>query len=103
MKSDLEKLQGTWQMIAFEMDGQSIPPASARRVFRGNQTTMFVFDRVYMKSRFTVNRASTPSTLDYLDTSQSGIYQVSGEKLRTSLAAAREPRRPRRSGFRRTR
>jgi hypothetical protein len=75
-------------MIAFEMDGQSIPPGSARRVFRGNQTTMFVFDQVYMKSRFTVNRAA----IDYLDTNQLGIYEVSGENLRTSFAAARQPR-----------
>ena len=66
--------------------------ASARRVFHGNQTTMFVFDQVYMKSRFAVNCVATPSTIDYLDTSQLGIYQVDGERLRTSLAAARQPR-----------
>jgi hypothetical protein len=62
--------------------------AGASRVFQGNQTTMFVFDQVYMKSRFTVNRGG----IDYLDTNQLGIYEVSGERLRTSFAAARQPR-----------
>ena len=62
--------------------------ASAKRVFHGNQTTIFVFEQVYMKSRFTVTRGG----IDYLDTHQLGIYEVSGERLRTSLAAARQPR-----------
>jgi uncharacterized protein (TIGR03067 family) len=90
------ELGGEWFMLSCFQDGKPMDAkicASARRVFHGHQTTMFVFDRVYMKSRFTVNRVATPSTIDYLDTSQLGIYEVDGARLRTSLAAAaRQPR-----------
>jgi uncharacterized protein (TIGR03067 family) len=89
------ELEGEWFMLSCFQDGKPMDAkicASARRVFGGSQTTMFVFDQVYMKSRFTVNRASTPSAIDYLDTNQLGIYEVDGERLRTSLAAAGQPR-----------
>ncbi|MGA3019834.1 MAG: TIGR03067 domain-containing protein [Bryobacteraceae bacterium] len=89
------ELEGEWSMLSCFQDGKPMDAkicAGGRRVFRGNQTTMLVFDQVYMKSRFTVNRAATPSTIDYLDTNQLGIYEVDGERLRTCLAAAREAR-----------
>ena len=85
------ELEGEWFMLSCFQDGKPMDAktcAGASRVFQGNQTTMFVFDQVYMKSRFTVNRGG----IDYLDTNQLGIYEVSGERLRTSLAAARQPR-----------
>ena len=89
------ELEGEWFMLSCFQEGKPMDAkicASARRVFHGNQTTMFVFDQVYTKSRFAVNCVATPCTIDYLDTSQLGIYQVDGERLRTSLAAARQPR-----------
>jgi uncharacterized protein (TIGR03067 family) len=89
------ELEGEWFMLSCFQDGKPMDAkirASARRVFHGNQTTMLVFDQVYMKSRYAVNRAATPRTIDYVDTSQSGIYEVDGDRLRTSLAAARQPR-----------
>jgi uncharacterized protein (TIGR03067 family) len=89
------ELEGEWFMLSCLQDGKAMDAkicASSRRVFHGNQTTMFVFNQVYMKSRFMVNRAGGPSTIDYLDTGQLGIYEVNGEELRTSLAAARQPR-----------
>ena len=85
------ELEGEWFMLTCFQDGKPMDGkicASAKRVFHGNQTTMFVFEQVYMKSRFTVTRGG----IDYLDTNQLGIYEVSGERLRTSLAAARQPR-----------
>jgi uncharacterized protein (TIGR03067 family) len=94
-REPVAELEGEWFMLSCFQDGKPMDAkicASARRVFHGNQTTMLVFDQVYMKSRFTVNRASTPSAIDYLDTNQSGIYEVDGEGLRTCLAAARQPR-----------
>ncbi len=89
------ELEGEWFMLSCFQDGKALDAkvcAGARRVFHGNQTTMLVFDQVYMKSRFTVNRAATPSTIDYLDTNQLGIYEVDGGRLRTALAAAGQPR-----------
>jgi len=89
------ELEGEWFMLSCFQDGKPMDAkicAGARRVFHGNQTTMFVFDQVYMKSRFTANRAAVPTSIDYLDTSQLGIYEVDGEGLRTSLAAARHSR-----------
>ena len=88
------ELEGEWFMLSCVQDGKPMDAKicyGSKRVFRGNQTTLFVFDQVYMKSRFTVNRASTPSTIDYLDTAQLGIYEVDGESLRTSFAAACQP------------
>jgi uncharacterized protein (TIGR03067 family) len=89
------ELEGEWSMLSCYQDGKPMDAkicAGARRTFRGNQTTMLVFDQVYMKSGFAVNRASSPIAIDYLDTSQLGIYAVDGERLRTSFAAARQPR-----------
>ena len=89
------ELEGEWFMLACFQDGKPMDGkicAGARRVFHGDQTTMFVFDQVYMRSRFVVNLAAAPSAIDYLDTSQLGIYAVDGERLRTSFAAARQPR-----------
>jgi uncharacterized protein (TIGR03067 family) len=89
------ELEGEWFMLSCFQDGKPMDAkicASARRVFHGSQTTMFAFDQIYMKSRFTVDRAATPSAIDYLDTSQLGIYEVDGERLRTSFAAACQSR-----------
>jgi len=86
------ELEGEWFMLSCLQDGKPMDAkirAAARRVFQGDQTTMFVFDQVYMKSRFTVARAGT---IDYLDTHQLGIYEVTGKILKTCLAAARKPR-----------
>lgn len=89
------ELEGEWQMLSCMQDGKPIDTRflkSARRVFRGNGTTLFAGTQVFMKSRFTVDASETPHAIDYHDQRQHGIYQVKDHTLHTALAAAGAPR-----------
>lgn len=84
-------LDGEWQMLSCKQDGKPMSAAivkSARRVFRGNGTTLFVGDQVFMKSRFTVDSTQSPHAIEYHDQGQLGIYQVKGGTLHTAMAAS---------------
>jgi uncharacterized protein (TIGR03067 family) len=89
------ELEGSWQMISCVQNGDPMDAktcANGRRVFQGGHTTLYMFDRQYMQSSFKVNGGSKPVAIDYLDTRQAGIYEVSGDTLRTAFAAAGEAR-----------
>jgi len=89
------ELEGEWFMISCKQDGQPMDPrfvSTARRVFEGATTTLFSGGRAMMKTRFAADPAKDPKTIDYLDLKQHGIYQVSGETLRTCLVTAGETR-----------
>jgi uncharacterized protein (TIGR03067 family) len=87
------ELEGEWSMVSCLQDGQPMDAGfvkTARREFRGNTTTLSVGGRPYMKSHFTADAAAM--TIDYLDQRQQGIYDVSGDRLRTCLVVAGETR-----------
>jgi uncharacterized protein (TIGR03067 family) len=85
----VSELDGEWFMVSCMQDGKPIDASflkSARRVFRGNGTTLFAGRQVFMKSRFTVDASKTPHAIDYHDLRQHGIYQVTGGTLHTAVA-----------------
>jgi uncharacterized protein (TIGR03067 family) len=87
----IAELEGEWFMMSCLQNGKPIDARflkHARRVFRGNGTTLYAGDQVFMKSRFTVDATRTPAAIDYLDQRQQGIYQVKNGTLYTALAAA---------------
>jgi uncharacterized protein (TIGR03067 family) len=85
------ELEGEWIMLSCMQNGKPIEASflkSARRIFRGNGTTLFSGKQVFMKSRFTVDASQTPHAIDYHDQRQQGIYQVKDGLLHTSMAGA---------------
>ena len=83
------ELDGEWQMVSCMQDGKPMDARfvkSARRVFRGNGTTLFAGTAAMMKSRFTVDRSQAPHAIDYHDLRQHGIFAVTGGKLQTAVA-----------------
>ena len=86
-------LEGAWQMLSCQQDGKPMDAGfvkSARREFRGNTTTLMVGGKPMMKSRFFADGAR--KTIEYPDLRQEGIYEVSGDTLRTSLVMVGEAR-----------
>lgn len=93
LTSVAKELEGEWSMVSCLQDGQPMDAGfvkTAKREFRGNTTTLSVGGRPFMKSHFTADSAA--KTIDYLDQRQQGIYEVSGDTLRTCLVVAGETR-----------
>ena len=89
------ELEGEWMMHSCMQDGKPIDARflkSARRVFRGNGTTLFAGQQVFMKTRFTVDASETPCAIDYHDLRQHGIYKVKDGALHTALSGVGAPR-----------
>lgn len=89
------ELEGEWQMVSCMQDGKPIDAMFrrfARRVFRGNGTTLFAGKAVFMKSRFTVDETQTPHAIEYHDLRQHGIYRVENGTLHTAMAGVGAPR-----------
>jgi len=89
------ELEGEWSMVSCMQDGKPIDARflkAARRVFKGNGTTLFAGEQVFMKSAFTVDASQSPPAIDYHDLRQHGIYQVKDGTLHTALAAVTAPR-----------
>src|SRR6476659_4128034 len=67
-RKDLKFLEGEWSMIAGQRDGR-IPPAfvvrGARRTAVGNESTVIMGGRLYMKSTYTLNPSQNPKQIDY--------------------------------------
>jgi uncharacterized protein (TIGR03067 family) len=93
LAASVAELEGEWCMVSCLQDGQPMDPGfvkTAKREFRGNTTTLLVGGRPLMKSHFTAD--STRKFIEYLDLRQQGIYQVSGDTLRTCLVVSGETR-----------
>ena len=105
-KKDLAALQGEWNMVAGVNDGWSIPAearAGAKRVCRGNETTVSMNGMLLMKAKFTLDPSKKPSAIDYhrtvgpkgpttSDTIQRGIYEIHNGSVRFCFAETGKPR-----------
>ena len=63
MEHDLECLQGTWNVVSLEMDGQKVSGGDARIVVRGSRFTSISMGATY-EGTVTVHAASAPRGLD---------------------------------------
>ena len=85
------ELEGEWAMVSCLHDGKPMDARfvkSARREFRGNTTTLLAGGRAMTTSRFFVNPKA--GTIEYPDLRQTGIFQVTGDRLHTCLVNAGE-------------
>jgi RNA polymerase sigma factor (sigma-70 family) len=93
-KGDLEKLRGTWRLVAAEEGGKPLPPANFGRnthwVFSGADGTFKSGKRV-MSGTVTLDPAKDPKWIDLTlgkDMVLQGIYELKGDTLRVFLLPA---------------
>ena len=85
MNSDLEKLQGTWNIVEFELDGRKMPAGESKIVVNGTSFTTIAMGAQY-EGTVALDTAAAPKTFD-LHFNQGpekgnvslGIYELDGD------------------------
>jgi uncharacterized protein (TIGR03067 family) len=95
-KHELAKLQGEWNMVSGERDGQGFPSeylTNSERVVKGDETTVTVRGQLFMKAKFSIDPSKNPKTIDYTinrgpyaGLAMHGIYELDGDKLKFYLS-----------------
>jgi uncharacterized protein (TIGR03067 family) len=101
-RQDLESMQGNWAAVSYTADGQQLPDDDAQAFFRsikGNEYTVFRFDKAIGKGSFTIDATKSPKTIDAIPTLRGGkgkpilgIYEIKENRLRLCFAAAGKDR-----------
>ena len=91
-KKDMDQLQGEWTMVSGSADGNAMPDAmraTARRVCKGDETTVTIGAQLLFKAKFTLDPSKKPKTIDYQMTegftkgkTQLGIYELDGDTVK---------------------
>jgi uncharacterized protein (TIGR03067 family) len=97
VKKEMTQLQGEWSMVSGQIDAQPLPEEyvkGARRVAKGEETTVMIGGRLFMKAKFTVDPSKKPKTIDYMMTdgptkgmTQLGIYEWDGDTVKFCFSA----------------
>src|SRR5262245_33734084 len=87
-KADMEKMQGDWIAIQMTRDGEEVPEDDAQGLFRtvkGEEYSVFRFDRLAGKGTFKIDATKNPKTIDALPSNakdkskpMQGIYELEG-------------------------
>jgi uncharacterized protein (TIGR03067 family) len=93
MKTDLDRLQGTWDVAALEVDGQAMtPPADARIAIEGSRFTSLGMGAVY-EGTLELDASTKPAHIDMkfdkgpeVGNTNLGIYQFKGDSWRLCVA-----------------
>jgi uncharacterized protein (TIGR03067 family) len=106
VKRDLASLQGAWEMVSGERDGQGFPAGylkNSERVVKGDETTVTVRGQLFMKAKFFLDPSKNPKTIDYdindgpyAGQKMLGIYELEDDRLKFCLAT---PGKARPAGF----
>lgn len=87
-KSDVEKLQGTWLVVSFEIDGRQENREGLRLTHAGNKFATLIGNKVVQAGTFTIDATAQPKAMDYvvLEGNNKGqtfkcIYRVEGGVL----------------------
>jgi uncharacterized protein (TIGR03067 family) len=97
---DLEKMQGDWAVVSVIRDGVKDEDDNAQSLFRtvkGNQYTVFLFDKAIGNGTFKIDATKKPKTIDSFPASLEGkallgIYEMEGDTMKTCYAAAGKER-----------
>jgi uncharacterized protein (TIGR03067 family) len=80
VKTELKKLEGTWQLVRLEVGGKilNVEGRYERRIFSGTKLTVVSGHRV-KKTTFTIDPVQAPM---WIDCGAPGIYELKGNTLR---------------------
>jgi len=92
VKKDIAELQGEWTMISGSANGEAMPEEmrkEMKRLCKGEELTVMMGDRVFLKAKFTIDPTKKPKTIDYDMTEgfskgkkQLGIYELNGDTFK---------------------
>ena len=92
MNADIEKLQGVWNIVSLDLDGQTIPARGAKIAIDGDHFTSTGMGGTY-EGTMEVDESRTPKTLNMKFTAgpeqgntNVGIYELDGDTWRICLA-----------------
>jgi len=107
LKSDQEKLRGTWLTVSLVTNGKTLvtdktPPAAGpetKLVYDGDKWKIQVGDQVVASGKFKVDATKSPKAIDIFDETgvknektKLGIYELNGDTYKYCLAPANKPR-----------
>ena len=91
-RDDLKKLQGTWECVAMEREGDQVPPEGFKgstAVYEDDRVTLYRDGEVFRRGIVTVDPSKSPRRINtwdltgpYADDTVPGIYEVDGDTLK---------------------
>jgi uncharacterized protein (TIGR03067 family) len=93
-KKDLEKMQGDWCAASMIVDGLVVPDDDAQSLFRtvkGEEYTVFKYDRMRGKGTFKLDATKKPKTIDAFPAADPskpilGIYEFDGDSYKACFS-----------------
>lgn len=95
-KKELKKLEGTWQVVSMERDGEKQSEDDAKQfkvIIKGNKYTLKNQDNTVNQGTLTIDATKKPKTIDIKPTegdnagqTMLGIYEQKGDTLKTCYA-----------------
>jgi uncharacterized protein (TIGR03067 family) len=100
--TDVQKLQGTWKLVAGEMDGKAMTEdqlKTGKLVIRDNQYTITLPGKDTFTGTEILNSTKSPKTINVTDDSGPnagkkllGIYELKGDEFRVAFAPSDKSR-----------